>query len=200
MSVDNAERRLRAAYQATTEIQFDDRVSLPAGTARRPVARWLLPAAAAAVVIAGVGTSFALIHGSSGPSTGTAAASSSVSTRQSSAPPSSAGPSSAGSSSAGASSSAGQAGSSRPWRLFVHCGAPVIMFDGRAWAPEPPAPGYPGPRPVNGITTYTGYTTGTLTVLSADRLRFTASDTVSPYTVNYAPAPPSASTTAPVCA
>ncbi len=74
------------------------------------------------------------------------------------------------------------------------------MFGGRAWAPVPPVPSYPGPRPVNGITTYTGYTTGMLTVLSTDRLRFTASDTVSPYPVNYAPAAPLASTMAPVCA
>jgi hypothetical protein len=185
MSIDNAERRLRAAYQATADIQFDDRAPLPAGTGRRPVARWLLPAVAAAAVVAGVGTSVALIHGSSTPPAGSAAASSHASTRQSA---------------TGSSSSAGQAGASRPWRLFVHCGAPMIVFNGRAWAPVAPVPSYPGPRPVNGITTDTGYTNGTLAVLSADRLRFTASDTVSPYAVTYAPAPSSSSTTAPVCA
>ena len=183
MSIDNPERRLRAAYQATADLQFDDRSTLPAGARRRPVARWLLPAAVAAVVVAGVGTSVALIHGSSSPSFGPAASSHASSQRSTVGP-----------------SSSGQAGVSRPWRLFVHCEAPVIVFDGRAWAPVPPVPTYPGPRPVHGITTYTGYTTGTLTVLSADRLRFTASDTVSPYAVTYAPAPAAASSTTRICA
>lgn len=189
MSIDNAERRLRDAYRATEEIQFQDSPTLPAVATRRPVARWLLPTAAAAVVVAGVGISAALIHGSSGSPVGPAAGSSHPSTLQSTA---------GASSPAWPASSAGQGGTSRPWRLLVHCGAPVITFDGRAWAPVAPVPTYPGPRPVNGITTDTGYTAGTLTVLSADRLRFTASDTVSPYMVTYAPAPPN--TTAPVCA
>lgn len=183
MSIDNAERRLRATYRATADIHFDDRTMLPAGARRRPVARWLLPATAAAVVVVGVGASVALIHGPSSPSFGPAA-SPHPSSQQSTAGP----------------SSAGQAGTSRPWRLFVHCGAPVIVFDGRPWAPVPPVPTYPGPRPVHGITSYTGYTTGTLTVLSADRLRFTASDTVSPYAVSYAPATAAASSATRICA
>ena len=149
---------------------------------RRPVAGWLL-VAMAAVAVAGVGTGAALARSSTTPPLSLTAASSSASIQQLTGPL----------------FSAGQGATSRPWRLFVHCGAPVILLDGRAWAPVAPVPSYPGPRPVNGISIYTGYTNGTLTVLSSDRLRFTASDTASPYSLTYAPAPPSNST-APACA
>jgi hypothetical protein len=63
-----------------------------------------------------------------------------------------------------------------PYRfdLYIHCGAPVVSFAGRAWKPVPPVPAYPGPREVNGIATYTGYVAGTMTLVNALTLRFTA--------------------------
>jgi hypothetical protein len=80
-------------------------------------------------------------------------------------------------------------GKAYPFRLFIHCGVPVVGFGGRAWQPVPPVPAYPGPRPVNGTATYTGYVPGTMTLIDARTLRFTADDTavVSPFSVVFRP-------------
>ncbi len=60
------------------------------------------------------------------------------------------------------------------FRLLIHCGVPLVSFGGRPWSPVHPVSKYPGARPVNGIITETGYVSGTMTLTSADTLRFTA--------------------------
>jgi hypothetical protein len=67
-------------------------------------------------------------------------------------------------------------GKAYSFRLLIHCGVPAVSFGGRAWSPVRPVPGYPGARPVNGIgiTTETGYVTGTMTLVNAGTLRFAA--------------------------
>jgi hypothetical protein len=85
----------------------------------------------------------------------------------------------------------GTAAISKPSRfdLYIHCGAPIVSFAGQAWKPVPPVQRYPGPREVNGTYTYTGYVAGTMTLVNARTLRFTAdADTVAaPFSVLYEP-------------
>ena len=183
MSFDGAKRPLRAAYDLAAGIRFDGVSAVPGQVFRPRLVHWLLPAA---VVAAVVGVSVTLIAG-----------------RGPSAPPARPMPAASltGSHPVGyGSPSPSQATGGRSWRLFVHCGTPLIMFNGRAWAPLAPVQPYPGPRPINGITTDTGYAIGTLVVLSTGRLRFTASNTIAPYVITYAPAPVEPKTSAPVCA
>lgn len=80
-------------------------------------------------------------------------------------------------------------GRAYPFSLLIHCGVPVVEFGGRAWKPVPPVPTYPGPRPENGVTTYTGYIPGTMTLVNVRTLRFVAdaSAVASPFSVTYAP-------------
>jgi hypothetical protein len=89
----------------------------------------------------------------------------------------------------------------KPYRfdLFIHCGAPIVSFAGRAWKPVPPVPAYPGPRQVNGTATYTGYVAGTMTLVNAVTLRFTADPgaVAAPFSVLYEPA--GTQMTSPVC-
>jgi hypothetical protein len=89
----------------------------------------------------------------------------------------------------------------KPYRfdLYIHCGAPIVSFAGQAWKPVPPVPDYPGPREVNGTSTYTGYVAGTMTLMNAATLRFTADPgaVAAPYSVLYEPA--KIRTTLPVC-
>jgi hypothetical protein len=75
------------------------------------------------------------------------------------------------------------------FNLFIHCGVPIVDFGGRAWRPVPPVPKYPGPRPVNGTATYTGYVPGTMTLVNARTLRFAADDSAvaSPFSVVFEP-------------
>ena len=76
------------------------------------------------------------------------------------------------------------------FRLLVHCGVPAVSFGGRAWSPVQPVPKYPGARPVNGITTETGYVSGTMTLTRADTLRFVADAraVLAPFAVVFKPA------------
>ena len=76
-----------------------------------------------------------------------------------------------------------------PFKLLIHCGVPLVDFGGRAWQPVAPVPRYPGPRPVNGTITYTGYVAGTMTFVNARTLRFVADDSAvaSPFSVVYEP-------------
>ena len=80
----------------------------------------------------------------------------------------------------------------RPYsfRLLIHCGVPAVSFGGRAWSPVRPVPRYPGARPVNGITTETGYVSGTMTLTHADTLRFVADHraVLAPFVVVFKPA------------
>lgn len=80
-------------------------------------------------------------------------------------------------------------GKAYPFKLLIHCGVPIADFGGRAWQPVAPVPVYPGPRPVNGTTTYTGYVIGTMTLMNARTLRFVAGDSAvaSPFSVVYEP-------------
>jgi len=66
------------------------------------------------------------------------------------------------------------AGKAYSFWLLIHRGVPVVSFGGRAWRPVRPVPVYPGARPVNGITTETGYATGTMTLVNGQTLRFVA--------------------------
>ena len=76
------------------------------------------------------------------------------------------------------------------FRLLIHCGVPAVSFGGRAWSPVQPVPKYPGARPVNGITTETGYVSGTMTLTRADTLRFVADAraVLAPFAVLFKPA------------
>jgi hypothetical protein len=76
-----------------------------------------------------------------------------------------------------------------PFKLLIHCSVPLVEFGGRAWQPVAPVPAYPGPRQVNGATTYTGYVAGTMTLVTARTLRFVADDSAvaSPFSVVYEP-------------
>lgn len=82
-----------------------------------------------------------------------------------------------------------QIGKAYPFKLFIHCGVPLVSFAARTWAPTPPVHQYPGPRPVNGISTYTGYVAGTMTLVTANTLRFTADSraVAAPFSVNFKP-------------
>jgi hypothetical protein len=80
-------------------------------------------------------------------------------------------------------------GKAYPFKLLIHCGAPLVNFGGRAWQPVAPAPAYPGPRLVKGTATYTGYVAGTMTLVNARRLLFVAASSAvaSPFSVVYEP-------------
>lgn len=67
-----------------------------------------------------------------------------------------------------------------PFDLLTHCGIRWATFGGRTWVtdvrlPEPVAK----PDPRTGITTYTGYTAGFMTLVAPDTLRFDAPGVVS---------------------
>jgi hypothetical protein len=67
-----------------------------------------------------------------------------------------------------------------PFDLLTHCGIRWATFGGRTWVtdallPEP----RPKPDPRTGITTYTGYTAGFMTLIEPDTLRFDAPGVVS---------------------
>jgi hypothetical protein len=80
-------------------------------------------------------------------------------------------------------------GKAYPFKLLIHCGVPIVDFGGRAWQAVAPVPKYPGPRPVNGTATYTGYVAGTMTLVNARTLRFAAGDSAvaSPFSVVFEP-------------
>jgi hypothetical protein len=59
-----------------------------------------------------------------------------------------------------------------PFDLYSHCGIGFARFAGRTWRAEPPRH---EPRPLpdaGGVTTYDGYTPGTMTLVSEDTARF----------------------------
>lgn len=195
MTIEDVERQLREVYAATASIDFGPAGEAPAAhpvVARRSLARWM-PAAAAAVLVAVLAISTTLLVGRHSGSGGGAR----------SAPP---GGLSTPATSAPARPQAFPAsgnlliGVPYTYRLFIHCGAPIIGADGKAWRPGPPVAAYPGARPVDGVTTETGYVSGTLTLLSANSLRFTAdpATVLRPYSVLYSPT--SEKRTLPVCA
>jgi hypothetical protein len=63
--------------------------------------------------------------------------------------------------------------------FYSHCGISTTVFGGRGWQAVSPQP-EPDRRPDgSGIGSYTGYTSGVMTLLSEDRLRFTITDPLS---------------------
>jgi hypothetical protein len=57
--------------------------------------------------------------------------------------------------------------------LYAHCGGEYATFSGRTWRAGNP-PGNLLPKPdAAGVTKVTGYVTGTMTLISADRAEFT---------------------------
>lgn len=64
-----------------------------------------------------------------------------------------------------------------PFRLATHCGITFALFGGRTWqAVGTPAVPVSKPNP-DGTISYTGYTPGSMTLLSTDQLRFTVDET-----------------------
>lgn len=60
-----------------------------------------------------------------------------------------------------------------PFRLYTHCGIHYATFGGRTWSTARLVP-EPTPRPDNnGITTYDGYTPGTMALVNPTTLVFT---------------------------
>lgn len=82
-------------------------------------------------------------------------------------------------------------GKAYPFVMSVHCGVPLVGFDGRDWKPIAPVPAYPGPRAVNGVVTDTGSVDGMLMLTAADTLRFTANihHVAAPFVVTFQPVP-----------
>jgi hypothetical protein len=67
-------------------------------------------------------------------------------------------------------------GASYPFRLLTHCGIATTQFGARYWQalhPEPEPGRLPGP---DGIVTYDGYTSGSMTLVDPELLRFTIQD------------------------
>jgi hypothetical protein len=79
-------------------------------------------------------------------------------------------------------------GKAYPYRLFIHCGVPLVSFKGQTWRAVPPVPRYPGPaanRPDD------GYVTGTLALVKPWVLEFAADrrTVAAPYVIFFKPAP-----------
>ncbi|MCW2935900.1 MAG: hypothetical protein JWM19_6862 [Actinomycetia bacterium] len=91
-------------------------------------------------------------------------------------------------------------GQASHYRLFIHCGIPLVAFAHREWRPVKPFPRY-YPSQDNGGVTVNGYVAGTLRLISADVLKFTADATAvaKPYAVTYVPTKPPAGVQ-PACA
>lgn len=188
MNTEEAEQRLRAAYAATASLEFTsaDRPVSSAAAQRRGAARWLGPAAAVAVVVAAIAITTALFArpDRSGLPAGSSHTTTSATTRTP----------------ATARHASAPTPPQHAFTMFIHCGVPRISYAGRIWEPVPPVPTYPGPRPVDGSTTYTGYVNGTLTLIDANTLRFVATDTARPFSVTFRPAHTISSTPQPACA
>jgi hypothetical protein len=63
-----------------------------------------------------------------------------------------------------------------PFDLYTHCGIRWARFVGREWTPVHPAPDPLRLPNSAGITTYSGYVAGTMTLIRPDLLRFTLTD------------------------
>lgn len=66
-----------------------------------------------------------------------------------------------------------------PFDLYEHCGIREVAFAGHQWLASPPAPEPRRLPDAQGITDYTGYVAGTMTLLPEDQLRFTITDPLS---------------------
>lgn len=65
-----------------------------------------------------------------------------------------------------------QVGVAHPFDLYTHCGIEFARFGGRLWQAASPRP-EPAARPLEtGVTAYTGYTAGTMTLVGTGVARF----------------------------
>jgi hypothetical protein len=81
-------------------------------------------------------------------------------------------------------------GKAYPYRLFIHCGVPLVSFEGQAWRAVPPVPRSPGQA---GNHPDDGYVTGTLTLVKPWLLEFAANrrTIAAPYVIFFHPTPTS---------
>jgi hypothetical protein len=81
-------------------------------------------------------------------------------------------------------------GKASPYRLFIHCGVPLVSFEGQTWRAVPPVPRYPGPAANHPDD---GYVTGTLALVKPWVLEFAANrrTVAAPYVIFFQPTPTS---------
>jgi hypothetical protein len=65
-----------------------------------------------------------------------------------------------------------QLGEAYPYDLYTHCGIRHAQFGGRWWEVSPPRAEPPARVGADGVTRYTGYTAGTMTLVGTDVARF----------------------------
>jgi hypothetical protein len=63
-------------------------------------------------------------------------------------------------------------GRTYPFDLFTHCGIAYAPFGGQTWKAVEPRPEPPAVAGPDGITVYSGYTAGTMTLVDAETARF----------------------------
>lgn len=69
-----------------------------------------------------------------------------------------------------------QVGVGYPFDLYTHCGIDFTRFGGRYWQAAAPLP-EPSPLPdAQGVTTYTGYVSGVMTLVDQQTARFVVTD------------------------
>jgi hypothetical protein len=69
-----------------------------------------------------------------------------------------------------------EVGVAYPFSMYTHCGIDTVTFGGRDWRavdPQPEPERLPGS---DGVTNYTGYTSGEMTLVDRDHLRFVITD------------------------
>jgi hypothetical protein len=59
-----------------------------------------------------------------------------------------------------------------PFDLYTHCGIQYAQFGGRRWEASPSRPEPPARAGTDGVTRYTRYTAGTMTLVGTDIARF----------------------------
>ncbi len=69
-----------------------------------------------------------------------------------------------------------EVGAAYPFDLYTHCGIRWTSFGGREWRAVEPAPEPADVPDDDGMVSYDGYTSGTMTLLDEDLLRFTLTD------------------------
>ncbi len=83
----------------------------------------------------------------------------------------------AGTSTVGTKTAGPTGGEAIAFHLYTHCGLRFAGFAGRTWMAVG-TPAVPTPEPNGaGVTTYDGYTTGTMTLVGPDELRFDVDET-----------------------
>jgi hypothetical protein len=65
-----------------------------------------------------------------------------------------------------------QLGVAYPYDLYTHCGIRYAQFGGRWWEVSPPRAEPAARAGADGVTRYTGYTAGTMTLVGTDVARF----------------------------